>query len=206
MLVLIPFKPVNPKTRLSKVMRKNERENFARCMLLDVLDALSSFDCDIKIISTHPFKIESYDVVVDSRELDDAINSRIEGETAVIMSDIPLINSRILRRFFESEGDVVIAPGRKGGTNMIIIRDRKFKVRYYYCSFLRHLEFAKSLDLKCTVFDSFYASVDIDTPDDLLELMIHGEGKKSYEFLYSIGFRIKYEKEPKLVRISNTFP
>jgi 2-phospho-L-lactate guanylyltransferase len=206
MLVLIPFKPVNPKTRLSEVMKRGEREKFARCMLLDVLNALSGFDCDVKILSTHPFQIEGYEVVVDSRELDEAVNSRIEGETAVIMSDIPLINPETLRRFFESEGDVVIAPGRKGGTNMILIRDRKFRVRYYYCSFLRHLEIAESLGLKCTVFDSFYASVDIDTPDDLLELMIHGRGKKSHEFLHSIGFRIKYEREPKLVRISNTSP
>jgi len=206
MLVLIPFKPINPKTRLSVVMKREERESFARCMLLDVLNALSSFDFDIKILSTHPFQIEGYEVVVDSRELDEAINSRIRKETAVIMSDIPLINPEILERFFESEGDVVIAPGRKGGTNMILIRDRRFRVRYYYCSFLRHLELARDLGLNPTVFDSFYASVDIDTQDDLLELMIHGKGKKSYEFLHSIGFRIKYEREPKLVRISNTSP
>ncbi|WP_457550097.1 2-phospho-L-lactate guanylyltransferase [Archaeoglobus sp.] len=206
MLVLIPFKPVNPKTRLRDVMSRTERENFARCMLLDVLNALSDFDCDIKILSTHPFQIEGYEVVVDGRELDEAINSRIKEETAVIMSDIPLISPETLRRFFESEGDVVVAPGRKGGTNMILIRNTRFRVKYYYCSFLRHLESARDLGLNPTVFDSFYASVDIDTPDDLLELMIHGKGKKSYEFLHSIGFRIKYEREPKLVRISNTSP
>ena len=200
MQVLIPFKPVNPKKRLSNVMRREEREKFAFYMLLDVLNVLENFDFKIYIISTHPFEIEGYDVEIDSRSLDEAINSRIKGETAVIMSDIPLINENVIEEFFDMEGDIVITPGRRGGTNMILIRNDLFKVSYYYCSYIKHLKRAKDLNLKFSTFDSFFASTDIDTPEDLLELMIHGERKISYDYLRSIGFRIKFEKEPKLFR------
>ena len=206
MHVIIPFKPTNPKSRLSAVLSRKEREELAKTMLLDVLTALDNFDYKIKIISTHPFNLEGYEVEVDSRELDVAINSRMKGETAVIMSDLPLLNKKTLENFFETEGDVIIAPGRKGGTNMILVRDPKFKVSYYYCSFLKHIEIARSLNLKVEIFDSFYASVDVDTPDDLLEILIHGRGKRSYSYLQSLGFRISFEKEPKLVRILNTSP
>ncbi len=201
MRVLIPFRPVNPKTRLSEVMSREERERFAFCMLLDVLRALENFDCDVRIISTHPMSLEGYEVEVDSRELDEAINSRIEGETAVIMPDIPLINEKVLERFFGTEGDVVIAPGRRGGTNMILIRKDVFRVSYHYCSYVKHSKRAKDLKLRLSTFDSFFASVDVDRPEDLLEIMIHGEGKISYDYLKSIGFKVEFEREPKLVRV-----
>ncbi len=195
MLVIVPFKPLNPKTRLSSVMSREEREEFARCMLSDVLDALKGYD--VRVISTHPIDVACE---VDERELNDVVNSRIGGELAVVMSDLPLLNRDVVERFFDCEGDVVIAPGRKGGTNMILIRDERFRVSYHYCSFLKHVEIAKRLGLKYTVFDSFYASLDVDTPDDLLEVLIHGKGKRSYEYLKSIGFRIEFEREPRLVR------
>ncbi|RLI86819.1 MAG: 2-phospho-L-lactate guanylyltransferase [Archaeoglobales archaeon] len=198
MLILIPFKPVNPKSRLSEILSDREREGLAKAMLLDVLDSL---DGDVRIISTHPFNLEGYDVEVDERELDVAVNSRIEGETAVIMSDLPLINKKVVEEFFDTKGDVVIAPGRRGGTNMILIRDPRFKVSYHYCSFLKHVEIAKSLNLRVEIFDSFYASVDVDTPEDLLEILIHGRGKRSYVYLHSIGFRLKFEREPNILRM-----
>lgn len=200
MRILIPFRPVNPKTRLSGIMNREEREKFAFYMLLDVLDALKDFDYNITIIATHPFELEGYEIEVDKRDLDTAINSRIRGKTAVIMPDIPLINEDVLKSFFETEGDVVIAPGRRGGTNMILIRNNRFRVSYYYCSYLKHVKIAKDLNLSFSTFDSFFASVDIDTPEDLLELMIHGEGKRSFDYLRSIGFRVEFEKEPRLIR------
>jgi 2-phospho-L-lactate guanylyltransferase len=56
------------------------------------------------------------------------------------------------------------------------------------------------MGFKATIFDSFYSSVDIDDENDLLELMIHGEGKRSREFLRSIGFTVRFEETPKLER------
>ena len=133
--------------------------------------------------------------------MDSAINARIERDTAIIMADLPLLNERVLRRFFDSDADLVIAPGRKGGTNMLLIRDERFRVSYHYGSFFKHISIAKKLGLKVDILDSFYASIDIDDESDLLELLMHGKGKRSHEYLTTIGFKVDFsKKDPELIR------
>ncbi|MEM1578723.1 MAG: 2-phospho-L-lactate guanylyltransferase [Archaeoglobaceae archaeon] len=202
MKVVIPFKPVNPKSRLSGILNAEERRKFAEFMLLDVINVLKELNLEIKVVSTSKIEIECVKVVEDVRSLDDCINAELEDlPKAIVMSDLPLLNKEVLNRFFSCDADIVIAPGRKGGTNMLLVRKKGFKVSYHYCSFLKHLDIAKSLGFRCKVFDSFYASLDIDDETDLLELMIHGSGKLSKKYLESIGFRILMEKTPRLKRI-----
>ena len=202
MKAIVPFKLKDPKTRLSNVLSLEERAELARRMLLDVLDVLAEF---AEVVVLVPPKTElDLDVKVeeDDRDLNSAINARLRRDTAVVMSDLPLINREVLRSFFESEGDVVLAPGRKGGTNMLLVRVDEFRVSYHYGSFFKHLEIAKRLNLRVSVFDSFYASVDVDDESDLLELMLHGRGKRSWDYLRSIGFEVDFSsKDPKLVRV-----
>ncbi len=202
MRVVIPFKLKNPKSRLSSILSLDERINLAKLMLLDVIDVVSKFTDDIVVLVPPNTELDlSVKIEEDSRDLDSAINARIERGIAIVMSDLPLLNENVLRRFFNSEGDVVIAPGRKGGTNMLLIRDERFRVSYHYGSFFKHIAIAKRLGLRVEIFDSFYASVDIDDESDLLELLMHGEGKRSYEYLKSIGFGVDLsKKDPELIR------
>jgi 2-phospho-L-lactate guanylyltransferase len=203
MKVVIPFKPSNPKSRLSSILSLEERVKLAKFMLLDVVDAVANFADRIVVLVPEGcnFSLDYAEVLEDSRSLDDAVNAQIEKDTAIIMSDLPLLNRSTLERFFNSDGDVVIAPGRKGGTNMLLIRDKRFRVSYHYGSFFKHLKIARKLGLKVEVFDSFYASLDIDDENDLLELLMHGKGKRSHDYLVSIGFSVDFsEKDPKLVR------
>ena len=203
MMAIVPFKLKDPKSRLSKVLSLNERIELAKRMLSDVLDTLTNF-VDVTVLVPPKTELD-LDVKVeeDDRDLDSAINARLKRDTAVVMSDLPLINEDVLKRFFETEGDVVLAPGRKGGTNMLLVRVDDFRVSYHYGSFFKHLEIARKLNLKVEVFDSFYASVDVDDESDLLELMLHGKGKRSWDYLRSIGFDIDFSsKDPKLVRVS----
>ncbi|MCS7130191.1 MAG: 2-phospho-L-lactate guanylyltransferase [Archaeoglobaceae archaeon] len=199
---VIPFKPINPKSRLSNVLSEEERRKFAELMLIDVLNVLKKFEGKIKLISTTKLDLDlEVDVLVDPRSLDECINSELrEVPKAIVMSDLALLNFETVERFLNCKEDVVIAPGRKGGTNMLLVRREGFRVSYHYCSFLKHLNIAKSLGFSYRVFDSFYSSVDIDDEEDLLELMIHGEGKVSKSFLEKLGFRINFEKIPNLVR------
>ncbi len=203
MRVIIPFKLKNPKTRLSSILSLEERVELAKRMLLDVLDAVTPVADDVIVLCPKGTELElEVRIEEDDSDLDEAVNRRLRGETAVIMSDLPLISEEIVRRFFETDGDVVIAPGRKGGTNMLLVRDERFKVSYHYGSFLKHIRIARDMGLNVSVFDSFYASVDIDDEGDLLELMLHGEGKRSKSFLESIGFKVDFsERDPKLVRV-----
>jgi 2-phospho-L-lactate guanylyltransferase len=213
-VVLIPFKLRNPKSRLSKLLTLEERRKFATFMLSDVVESIRS--CGVREIRIAVPDRESHkaceeatgcrEILLDERKLDDLVNYHIKmlssDETlAIIMADLPLLRQDVLERFFSSEGDVVISPGRRGGTNMLLVRDREFEVSYHYGSFMKHLEIAKSRGLTYSIFDSFYSSIDIDDESDVLELLIHGEGKKSRDYLLSIGYGISCkEKEPKIVR------
>lgn len=201
MKVIVPFKPINPKSRLSGILNVEERRKFAELMLFDVINVLKELNLEIKVLSTSKIEIGCVEVVEDVRSLDECINAELEDlPKAIVMSDLPLLNKEVLSRFFNCDADIVIAPGRRGGTNMLLVRKKGFKVSYHYCSFLKHLDIAKSLGLRYKIFDSFYASLDIDDETDLLELMIHGSGKLSKSYLESIGFRILMEKTPKLKR------
>ncbi len=201
MRVIIPFKLENPKSRLSSVLSLEERKNLAKNMLLDVVDVVSKF-ADVTVLVPPKTHLDiDVDVEEDWRDLNSAINSRIKRDTAVIMSDLPLLNERVLERFFSLDGDVVMAPGRKGGTNMLLVRDERFRVSYHYGSFFKHISIAERLGLRVGILDSFYASLDIDEESDLLELLMHGRGKRSAEYLRSIGFEVDFsKKDPTLIR------
>ena len=199
MEVVIPFKPVNPKTRLSGILTREEREELAFHLLLDVIEACGEATV---ISSAEDRRLEGLKHEVDSRTLDEVVTSRIrKGDLAVVMSDLPLINGKVVDRFLDSEGDVVLAPGRKGGTNMLLSRNRGFYTSYHYGSLIKHIQICESLSLKWEVFDSFYASVDVDDESDLLELMLHGKGKRSYDYLEELGFYVDFsERDPVLRR------
>ncbi|MCS7143540.1 MAG: 2-phospho-L-lactate guanylyltransferase [Archaeoglobaceae archaeon] len=206
MKFVIPFKPLNPKSRLSNVLSEEERRKFAELMLIDVLNVLKEFNDNIKVISTTRLDLDlGVEILVDPRSLDECINSELkEVPKAVVMSDLALLNFETFERFLNCKEDLIIAPGRKGGTNMLLVRKGGFKVSYHYCSFLKHLNIARSLGFSYRVFDSFYSSTDIDDEEDLLELLIHGEGKLSKRFLENLGFRINFEKIPSLIRSGKT--
>ncbi len=205
MEVLIPFRYENPKARLSLFLSERERKELALAMLLDVIDAIPAgitvILCDDGVeFCKLPVKLPKVKIERDPRGLDDAVNDRLRPDTAVIVSDLPLLNREVVRKFFETEGDVVIAPGRRGGTNMLLVR-KPFRVSYHYGSFQKHLSIARAMGLKVTVFDSFFAGSDVDTPEDLLEVLLHRPESRTGRYLRSLGFRVLLEKNPRLVRV-----
>lgn len=193
--IVIPFKPQNPKSRLSDILSPPERSRLVELMLLDVVETAKLCSDDVVVLTT---KMKDFDcdcvVREDPRDLNDALNSVIdefvqEEGVAIVMSDLPLLTPGTLKEFLNCEGDIVIAPGRKGGTNLLLVRDGRFRVSYHYSSFHKHLQRAEELGIDAGIFDSFYASTDIDDKDDLLELMLHGRGR-SKDFLLTLGFSI----------------
>jgi 2-phospho-L-lactate guanylyltransferase len=200
---IVPFKPVNPKTRLSCVLSLDEREVFAEQMLADMISALREAGCTPTILSTHPCEFHDPEdfrdskVLVDSRGLNDALNGlleRVREPVIIIMADLPLVTAEAVKMMLESPGDVVIAPGRGGGTNALLIRDpSRYRVNYYGASFLKHRRIALELGLSCEVVDSFLLHTDVDEKEDLVELLIHGTGR-SRVFLEMLGFSLAIEK------------
>ncbi len=180
MKAVVPFKTINAKSRLSALLTEEERIRLAGLMLDDIAGTLRRAGLEVVILATTPFRYDA-EVVVSEKDLNSALNDFLRAETEpvmIIMADIPLISAENVRDIVGSQADVVIVPGRGGGTNVQFIKDpRKYRVDYYGASFLDHLRIAEDYGLTTEVFDSFNASSDIDEVSDLVELYIHGKGK-----------------------------
>ncbi len=194
---LIPFKLVNPKTRLSCILSQEEREAFARAMLEDVIYAAKDANCSPVIVGTELFDSEDTQITVSDADLNQTLNSLLPqsvGEILIIMADLPLANAQAIKRVITTKNDMAVVPGRGGGTNVIFIKEpQRFHVDYYGMSFLKHIKIAEEAGLSCEVIDSFCLHTDIDEKEDLVELLIHGTGK-SRAYLEQLGFALTAEK------------
>jgi 2-phospho-L-lactate guanylyltransferase len=209
--VVIPFKLDCAKSRLSSILSSEEREKLALAMLEDVIDAVSGFG-EVVILMKDPIRDgdpfdrlrskPGLDLMECPQELDPALNSMIETEVKrgwpsdllIAMADLPLMRPSDIADLVRTPGDVVIVPGRGGGTNLILIRDPKFRVSYYGLSFLKHLQKAEYLGLSAGVFESFRCGSDVDEPPDLVEALIHGRGRTP-GLLKDLGFSLSGDRE-----------
>jgi 2-phospho-L-lactate/phosphoenolpyruvate guanylyltransferase len=194
---LIPYKPANPKTRLSCMFSQDERETLARAMLDDVVDAVKDANCSPVIVATDLFDSDLIQVTITDADLNQSLNEilpQATGPILILMADLPLANADAIRRVIKTEQDMAIVPGRGGGTNVIFIKDpARFHVDYYGTSFLKHLKIAGEAGLSCEVIDSFRLHTDIDEKEDLVELLIHGAGK-SRKYLEELGCVLAVDK------------
>jgi 2-phospho-L-lactate guanylyltransferase len=196
-VAVIPFRPVDPKTRLSGLLSREERETFARAMLADVIAAVRGAGLEPLVLSTHPYDCPGVEVRVAPVGLSDALNTLLpglEGPVLVIMADLPLATPASIARMLAASSDVAVAPGRGGGTNAILIRDTtRFHVDYYEVSVRKHLAIAADAGLSVEVVDSFRLYLDLDEEEDLVDLLIHGEGR-ARACLESLGVGIRAAK------------
>jgi 2-phospho-L-lactate guanylyltransferase len=193
---LIPFKPANPKSRLSAVMDREEREAFARAMLDDVVTAVRGAGCTPVILSTAPFRHPGAETLVNAGGLNESLNEilpTLPGATLIIMSDLPLVAPETITRMLTTGANISMVPGRSGGTNAIFLKNpARFRADYYGGSFLKHLKVAEEFGASVEVIDSFRLHTDVDEVEDLVEVLIHGRGK-SREYLTRLGFALVAE-------------
>lgn len=207
----MPFKLDCAKSRLSSVLSSEERIALALAMLEDVIDAVSGLGEVVILMKDSIPEGKTFDrlrsrsgfeILECPQELDSALNAMIEAEerrgwpsdVLIAMADLPLMRASDLVDLVNTPGDVVIVPGRGGGTNLILVRDSKFRVSYYGLSFLKHLRKAEDLGLSAGVFESFRCGSDIDEPSDLVEVLIHGQGRAP-ELLRNMGFELSGRRE-----------
>ena len=186
--VLVPFAADEPKTRLAPVLEPDERAAFARAMLLDVCDALEATGRKPTVLATAAVEVP-YPVTVDERPLTEAVDAHVDPPTAVVMADLVLATPAALERLFDADGDVVLAPGLGGGTNAIVVRHDEFAFDYHGVSVRDHRRRAAAVDADVGTVDSFRLAVDIDETGDLVELLLHGEGR-ARRWLVEAGFEL----------------
>ena len=191
-LAVIPFRPINPKSRLSGIMTREEREQFAAAMLTDVLEAVTAAGCTPLVLATTPYSVAGVRVSVTDADLSTALNTLLAdqaGPVLIMMADIPLATKEAVTAVIRSRADVAIVPGRGGGTNAIFLQHgSSFSTDYSGQSFMKHCRIAEDRNLSLEVIDSFRLYVDIDEEDDLVDLLIHGTGE-SATLLRSFGFQ-----------------
>ncbi|QCC50116.1 2-phospho-L-lactate guanylyltransferase [Halapricum salinum] len=196
MHVVVPFDARDPKTRLAPVLDPDERRDFARAMLDDVCRAVEETGHEPTVLATAGIDVE-WPVEVDDRSLSEAINAvlaRRDGPVTVVMADLALTTPEALDRVFEAEGEVVLVPGRSGGTNVVLARHPDFRVDYHGVSIRDHRERAAVAGRETTSVDSFRLSTDVDDPSDLVEVLLHSEGAAA-AWLVDHGFDVHAEDD-----------
>ncbi len=186
--IVVPFKLNDAKSRLAPALAPVERRHLAFSMLRDVLRTVSGYG-KVTILSRPGLDNADvgYDVEIQGSELNlnDALNAFIADEAMqgwrsdilIVMADLALLTQNDIVGILNCRGDVVLCPGRGGGTNMILIRSPEFRTCYQGLSFPKHLAFARQAGLEVCVFESFRAGCDIDCPEDLAEVLLHGRGE-----------------------------
>lgn len=195
--VVIPFKLDGAKSRLAPLLSLEERVGLAQAMLKDVTLTVSSAGPVIILSrSGHNHCLMPHARVIEcDLDLSDALNSLIDNwqkkgwpaHLLIVMADLPLITERDVEGMIHTEGDVVIAPGRGGGTNLLLIRNPFFRVSYHELSFLKHLDLAEKRGLLVSVYYSYRCGCDMDEVSDLPEVLLHGHGLAK-EWLEEMGF------------------
>ncbi|WP_049969630.1 2-phospho-L-lactate guanylyltransferase [Haladaptatus cibarius] len=196
MQVVVPFSANDPKTRLADILAPDERREFSLSMLEDVLSAIRATGREPRLLTTSAIDIDAPQTV-DSRPLTPAVNDVLaEGKpttatepTAIVMADLALVTPDALERLFSTSGDVVLAPGRGGGTNALVSRHDEFRVDYHGTSYLDHRRIAGDVGASVTEVDSHRLATDVDESSDLAEVLIHSDGS-ACRWLRKAGFSL----------------
>ena len=181
---VIPYKKAGAKSRLSPVLSLEEREEFVELMLNQVIDSLKEAGIEkIDILTPSDYGLEDMTkvrVLLDEKDLNEALNRYLEGAeepVLIVMADLPLLSPEHIKGITSTKKDICIVPGKGGGTNALFIRNpSSYRVKYYGSSFLTHCSIATDAGQNFEIYDSFLAGTDIDEPEDLVELLIHGKG------------------------------
>ena len=204
--IVVPFRLDGAKSRLSPALNKDERREIALAMLRDVLACLRGFG-ELTVLTRPESGLEEdgwleiirQDIMVmpSPLELNDALNAEIEREAQqgwrrdllIVMADLALLGKGDIEGILSCPGDVVLCPGRGGGTNIILIRSPRFRTCYQGLSYPKHKDLAIKMGLDLSIFESFRAGCDIDKPEDLAEILLHGKGE-SRALLVALGFQL----------------
>ncbi|WP_227378425.1 hypothetical protein [Haladaptatus halobius] len=88
MRVLVPFDPRDPKSRLAPILSENERQEFARTMLKDVIEAIRETGITPEVLTPTRIEVRGASILVDDRPLSAAVNATLDATadpTAVVM-------------------------------------------------------------------------------------------------------------------------
>ena len=196
----------NAKTRLSPFLSDEERENLLKAMLRDVTDTLKKYVDKIFIISRDDgvlsyAKSLNVNTILenDNSNLNKALTQAMKlckGKTKkiiIVPSDIPLIGKTNIKMLIDAGKslDFIIVPSKGGGTNMIIMKPMAIHTKFEGFSYKKHVQTAERKKLNPQVHDSFFMALDVNTTEDLGEIMIHGEKTHTRQYLKELKVNVE---------------
>lgn len=207
----------NAKTRLSPFLSPEEREKLLKAMLKDITIALKPVTDKIIIISkdedvlAYAEELELTTIIEednpktknlkasDNSGLNIALKqamkwSRTKVRKVIILpSDIPLIGKTNIKLLINQAKklDFIIVPSKGGGTNTLITKPLAIDMKFGEFSFQKHIDEATKKKLNPMIHDSFYMALDVNTTEDLGEIMIHGNGTETKKYLESLNIKVE---------------
>ena len=193
------------KTRLSPKLTPLERGNLLKAMLKDVIGVLNGSVDNIIVISSdedvlnfvNELGVETFKEK-GVTDLNGALTQAIQQcsnfctNVFIVPSDVPLIKKSHVKEILNrsQDSDVVIAPSKGGGTNALLC-PTSFCMKFGDYSFFEHIDEAKLRGLSCSIYDSFYLSLDVNTAEDLGEIMLHGKGTNARDYLKKVQLKVR---------------
>jgi len=196
----------NAKTRLSPFLSESERENLLKAMLHDVTDTLKKHVDKIIIISRDKDVLDyaeslNLNTILenDNSNLNKALTQAMKyckgkaRKIIIVPSDIPLIGKTNIAMLIEASKtlDFIIVPSKGGGTNMIIMKPMAIRTRFEGFSYKEHVKVAERKNLNPQVHDSFFMALDVNTTEDLGEIMIHGDKTHTRKYLKELKVNVE---------------
>ncbi|ALT68561.1 2-phospho-L-lactate guanylyltransferase CofC [Methanobrevibacter millerae] len=196
----------NAKTRLSPFLSDEERENLLKVMLQDVTDTLKKHVDRIFIISrdedvlNYAKKLNLDTILEDENSnLNKALKQAMKyckgkaKKIIIVPSDVPLIGKTNIQMLIDASKslDFIIVPSKGGGTNMIIMKPMAIHTRFEGLSYKKHVQAAERKKLNPQVHDSFFMALDVNTAEDLGEIMIHGEKTHTRKYLKELKVNVE---------------
>jgi 2-phospho-L-lactate/phosphoenolpyruvate guanylyltransferase len=194
------------KTRLSPTLTFNERENLLKAMLTDVIKNIVDLVDNVVVISPDKDVLEFVQrlgvIPLKEKQIEDlnkALTQAIEycskfcEKVLIIPSDVPLIQKNHVKEILDKgkNFDIVIAPSKGGGTNAILFSPKNIDMKFGVYSFFEHIKQAKIKEISYDIYDSFYLSLDVNTAEDLGEILLHGIGTETQQFLKQSKFKVR---------------
>ncbi|MBR0271547.1 MAG: 2-phospho-L-lactate guanylyltransferase [Methanobrevibacter sp.] len=196
----------NAKTRLSPFLSEEERENLLKAMLHDVTDTLKKHVDRIFIISRDEDVLDyakklNLDTILEDENsnLNKALKQAMKyckgkaKKVIIVPSDVPLIGKTNVQMLIDASKslDFIIVPSKGGGTNMIIMKPMAIHTRFEGFSYEEHLQAAERKKLNPQVHDSFFMALDVNTAQDLGEIMIHGKKTHTRKYLKELKVNVE---------------
>jgi len=198
-MILVPIKNLrNAKQRLAHLLDSATRTELAHAMLSDVLGAISDFaGDDVSLVTSDLFALDlakhhGFEIIRDDSNVSETVAiematdvcaSRGVETTLVLPGDTPLVEADDVRAIYEnapSRGSVLVPSSDKRGSNAVLRRPAGlFRLRFGNDSFMPHLAAAIATDTSCVVLSLPRIGLDIDTPEDLLQLAQSAGEKRS---------------------------